>query len=270
MSSKMIAVGMSVYKNDCPSALKDSIDSILNQSYRKFELFIEVDGTVPSGIKNVLSIFNDCNFVHINFNQNNLGLAHRMNEIISSVKEEFIFFARMDADDIARNDRFIKQVQFLNSHPDIDIVGSDVIEFNNNNSDCFYKKMDSDHESMINNVIKRCPFNHPSVMMRSSVFDVAKYNSSLMNTQDYYLWVDLAVLGYKFSNINEPLLKFRVDENFHSRRGVKKALNDLRSRLYAMKHLRLFTLRNVIHTFALFFLRMSPSYIKKIAYKKLR
>ncbi|MDV5059493.1 glycosyl transferase, partial [Vibrio diabolicus] len=120
-------------------------------------------------------------------------------------------------------------------------------------------------------IIKRCPFNHPSVMFRMSVFeDGFRYKSELMNTQDYYLWVDLLAAGKNFANINEPLLMFRINESFHSRRGFKKAMNDLNSRIYAFKKLDVLNLSNIIHTISLFLLRIAPTSIKKWAYKTLR
>jgi hypothetical protein len=94
--------------------------------------------------------------------------------------------------------------------------------------------------------------------------------SSLKNTQDYYLWVDLVKDGCLFANINETLLKFRIDENFHQRRGLKKAMNDLKSRLYSFKILKNYSISNVLHVILLFILRVSPAWIKKLAYKKLR
>ncbi|MCV5855842.1 glycosyl transferase 2 family protein, partial [Escherichia coli] len=86
----------------------------------------------------------------------------------------------------------------------------------------------SEHNSLVNNIVKRCPFNHPSVMFRIDVFEEhnLKYKDELQNTQDYYFWVDAIKSGLKLANINEPLLKFRIDDKFHSRRGVKKAKND--------------------------------------------
>jgi hypothetical protein len=128
------------------------------------------------------------------------------------------------------------------------------------------------NEILVKNIIKKCPFNHPTVMFRTTVFlnSNVRYKAELMNTQDYYLWVDLVKAGYLFANINEPLLKFRIDENFHTRRGLKKAINDLKARFYAFKVLRNFSMSNLLHVTLLFALRISPATIKKIAYKKLR
>lgn len=68
--------------------------------------------------------------------------------------------------------------------------------------------MPETHHELIKSIVKRSPFIHPSVMFRGSVVEHIRYNDSLMNTQDYYLWIDLLSKKYKFHNIQQPLLFF--------------------------------------------------------------
>lgn len=267
-----IAVALSIYKTDKIEYVKQSINSILRQTYNNFDLYIKVDGNVSDDI---CVFLNDLKYnnVFIDFYSENRGLAFRLNQIIDTIveKKTYQFIARMDADDISELNRFQEQITFLLDNPDVDIIGSDVIEIDENGNETFYKKMDSKFEDIKNRIIKRCPFNHPSVMFRVEVFyDGFRYNSNLMNTQDYYLWVDLLAGGKVFSNINKPLLKFRVNDSFHSRRGINKAINDVKSRLYAFKKLDVINFSNIIHVISLFVLRISPANVKKIAYKYLR
>ncbi|EAS44646.1 glycosyl transferase [Photobacterium profundum] len=272
--SNKIAVAMSIYKSDSVNFVEASIDSILHQSYSSFDLFIEVDGEVSNELKKLLIRYSCFSNVFINFNVTNLGLAYRLNEIIEKVilKNCYTFLARMDADDISVTKRFEKQVQFLLDNPDISVVGSDVVEITNDGVEIFYKKMASKHEDLSRNIIRKCPFNHPTVMFNLRVFneDGYRYKSELKNTQDFYLWVDLLSGGKRFANINEPLLKFRIDADFHHRRGFNKAVNDFNSRLYAFKKLNVLTVRNIFHTGLLFILRISPAFIKSLAYKYMR
>lgn len=268
-----VAVIMSVYKSDTEKNLKESVQSILMQSYSSIDIFIQVDGWVSDNICELLNEYNENSNISIFFNENNEGLATRLNDSINKAIQVggYDYIARMDADDICHPDRFKKQVEFLINNPDISVVGSDVQEISENGEDLFYKKMDASHDELARKIIKKCPFNHPSVMFRMSVFEEGfRYKSELMNTQDYYLWVDLLAAGKKFANINEPLLKFRINDSFHTRRGFKKAMNDLRSRIYAFKKLDVLTLNNVIHTTSLFLLRIAPTSVKKWAYKNLR
>ncbi|WP_234915337.1 glycosyltransferase [Aeromonas veronii] len=265
---------MSIYCKDTLDNIKESISSILTQSYTKIMLLVQVDGFVENEVNVYLNHLSTRDpRVKVFFNDNNQGLAYRMNQLIDIlvVCPDVKYVARMDADDISINTRLEKQVNFLDINFDVDVLGSDVIEINAKGQPVFYKRMSSEHSEIQKNIIKKCPFNHPTVMFRKEVFmGGIRYNNKLMNTQDYYLWVDLLAAGMKFANINEPLLYFRVDESFHSRRGWKKAINDLNSRLYAFKNLDVINFGNIVHTVCLVTLRLSPSFLKKLVYKYCR
>ncbi|WP_409579519.1 glycosyltransferase [Vibrio owensii] len=273
MGCKKVAVALSVYKTDDIDHLHQAIESIKNQTYINFHVFIQVDGPVKVEVEQLLQKYDLDDRFTITFNRENMGLAKRLNDIIelAILDGGFGFFARMDADDICELYRFEKQVAYLEDNHDVDVLGSDVWEISSSGEKVFYKSMSSSHRDLVRDIIKKCPFNHPSVMFRMSVFDENfRYKSELMNTQDYYLWIDLIEGGKIFSNINEPLLNFRINDDFHNRRGFKKAFNDLDSRLYAFKKLNNLNVSNLFHTIALFILRISPPSIKKLAYKKLR
>ncbi|EOW3939360.1 glycosyltransferase [Vibrio parahaemolyticus] len=268
-----IAVAMSVYKSDKLSYLVESVNSILEQEYEAFHIYIEVDGTISPDVKSYLNSL-DPKKTTITFHQENKGLATRLNQAIDKILQsgQFSYIARMDSDDISDRSRFREQVDFLSQNRDIYVLGTDVIEIDNENNPVHHKYMESNSDKIKNNIIKKCPVNHPSVMFRVEFFHKFKlrYKDNLMNTQDYYLWVDAIDKGLKISNLNKPLLKFRIDENFHKRRGLKKSINEFNSRFYAMKKLSMFSLGNVLHTILLLSLRLSPEPIKKFAYKYMR
>ncbi|QCI72093.1 MULTISPECIES: glycosyltransferase [Vibrio] len=270
--SRLVGVAMSVYKSDRADFLRLALDSILDQVNVRLNLYLHIDGEVDNLILSLLGEYEARSNVRIYRHDENLGLATRLNESIEqAISDEVDFIARMDADDISKLDRFDKQISYLESDTSIDVVGSDVVEISEAGEELFYKSMASDHETLALNIIKKCPFNHPSVMFRVRVFkDGFRYDNELKNTQDYYLWVDLLSSGYLFANINEPLLYFRVNDTFHSRRGLKKAINDCKSRFYAFSKLNNVSLSNVIHVVKLFILRLAPRPIKVLAYKLFR
>lgn len=277
MNFGKIAVALSIYRNDKLHYIKESITSIIKQTYINYDIYIMVDGEISYDVRCYLESlsFNFPN-IYVFFKKNNKGLAYRLNQIIKKIinKKEYSYIARMDADDISVPERFEKQVMFLEQNKDISVVGCDVLEIDSNGVVLFYKKMRSKHCDIVRDIIKRCPFNHPSVMFNLAKFpndSFIFYNEKLMNTQDYYLWIDLLANGHLFHNINEPLLYFRVDDNFHDRRGVKKVMNELKSRLYALHKLdNLATPVNILYILLLVSLRLSPKFIKKIAYGKFR
>lgn len=273
ISIPKVAVAMSVYKSDKLSYLVQAVNSILEQEYEYYHIYIEVDGIVSSDVKAYLNSLDSAQ-VTITFHRKNKGLATRLNQAIEKILQsgQFSYIARMDSDDISDSSRFREQVNFLSKNQDVYVLGTDVIEIDNENSPIYRKHMESDSDKIRHNIIKKCPVNHPSVMFRVELFKKFKlrYQDNLMNTQDYYLWVDVIDKGLKISNLNIPLLRFRIDENFHKRRGLKKSMNEFNSRVYAMKKLSIFSLGNVVHTVLLLSLRLSPEPIKKLAYRYMR
>lgn len=272
IDSNYVAVIMSVYKNDKAEWLDSSINSILEQTYSKVKLFIAVDGPVPDGITSLLKNHQSNPKVDVFYFDECKGLATRLNFLIEHALSDsnVRYIARMDADDISHKGRIKRQVRYIDSN-NIDVLGSSVIEIDEKGNHVFFKKAEVEDSVLKRNIILRCPFNHPSVIFQRTVFDDGyRYDASLLNTQDYKLWVDLALDGYTFGNHQEPLLFFRVSSDFHSRRNLKKARNDFEQRVVAMKKLKIVNLRNVTHTVLLLILRISPESVSKFAYKYLR
>ncbi|WP_429140939.1 glycosyltransferase [Aeromonas veronii] len=269
-----IAVIMSVYSSDKALYLDASLNSIFSQSYQFFDIYLQVDGDVDIALRDVIDLYcNRFSNLSVEYFDSNMGLAWQLNRAITRLRNagDYQFIARMDADDICFPDRFKIQIDYFKSNPSVAVLGSSILEFYEDGR-TFVKLMHKEHVLLAENIIKRCPFNHPTVMFNMLVlsFDDIEYDPSLMNTQDYYLWVDLLAKGFIFSNISVPLLKFRVNSNFHSRRGIKKAKNEFFSRVYAMKKLGVFNFTNVTHTLKLFALRLSPQVVKEFAYKHFR
>ncbi|MEI8597180.1 glycosyltransferase family A protein [Vibrio sp. M60_M31a] len=106
----------------------DSIKSILLQSFNDFELILIDDGSSDDSLT-VAKSFSDPRIVVVSDNLN-LGLPARLNQIVNLSRGEYI--ARMDADDLVSLERLVKQVQFLDENPDIDIVSTGICSISNN------------------------------------------------------------------------------------------------------------------------------------------
>ncbi|MDF0533022.1 glycosyltransferase [Shewanella sp. A32] len=272
--TKSIAVVMSIYREDRPEWLFASLNSLYEQTISDFDIFLQVDGSISPDLKKVVSDFElKYTNLFVEFFEENRGLAFQLNRAISRLSHNgtYKFIARMDADDICFKNRFEKQLDFFSKNPTVAICGAGVIEF----SECgsvFEKRLPSHHEVLIKNIIRRCPFSHPTVMFNLSVINVSDifYDEKLMNTQDYYLWVDLVAKNYIIGNCQDILLRFRKSSDFFSRRGFGKAKNDLLSRFYAMRKLHQISVVNIFFSIALFGLRISPSFIKKFLYSRFR
>jgi len=268
-----LVILMSVYRNDRLEYLKQSFASILQQSYKQFDVFVKYDGPIDLQIDEYLSSIND-ERITLFKRKENCGLATSLNELIEAAlhKKQYDYCARMDADDICRPDRFMKQIDYLESHNEVDIISSWCEEIDEKNNTLFVKKLPPDDATLKRDIIKRNPFNHPAVMARLKIFeDGFRYDPEANLVEDYKLWTTLAVNGYTFANIQEPLLKFRVDQDFYRRRaGLRKAVVEFKIKIKAMKTLKDYRLSNFIYLFAYFIMRISPTYIIRKLYTFLR
>jgi glycosyltransferase involved in cell wall biosynthesis len=119
-----VAVILPVYKNDRDDYLNLAVESILNQTYKDFHLFIGVDGQVGESLTNYLKLEAQQSKVSVIWYKENRGLACVLNDMFDLCFENgYEYIARMDADDISAPNRLEKQMKFLYFHTDIDVVG---------------------------------------------------------------------------------------------------------------------------------------------------
>ena len=132
----------------------------------------------------------------------------------------FDWVARMDADDVSGSQRFEKQIAVIESAPDVDIIGSYVLEVSNTASTpAKLRRCPTSHKDLVRYAKKRCPFNHPTVMFKKEAIIRAGNYLGYRNYQDYELWVRLIQSGAKCLNIAEPLVTMKLDQGLIGRRG---------------------------------------------------
>jgi len=272
MNNELVSIIMSVYDGDSPEFLIESIQSIIDQDYDNIEIIL-----IGDGVKNTLlissieSIVNNNKKVIRYFPQDiNLGLASCMNKAIDLSKGEFL--ARMDADDIMERNRITLQSDFLRLNSEIDIVGSYIMEFNLDSGTNKLIRYPLMHVDMQKSFGRRNPLAHPSVMFKRSFFNKSgKYPLDTLTDEDTILWLRAFLNGCRFANIDLPLTKMRVSNDFFSRRkGVKKGLNDLNNRILVISRLNL-PFVNYLYALGRFFLQTLPfAKVKEFAYNNFR
>ena len=229
----MLAVLMSIYQKDQLLHVSKAIISVINQTYVFCHIYIQIDGPVNNEIIEFLhSCTNSVFFVYER--DKNRGLAVSLNELLNIVlTKEYEYIARMDADDISMPERFVKQIAFMNSHPDIDCLGTWAIEIDDDGKEYFRKKMPITHEECLELFKKRDCMIHPTVMFRRSYFEKAGlYPEDTYFGEDTMMWAKGFKSGCKFANVPEYLFKFRLDSNFFERRrGWKHAKS-----IYTLRH----------------------------------
>lgn len=211
-----ISVIMPVYNGAL--YLKEAVDSILNQSFEDFEFIIVNDGSADNSAE-IIESYNDNRIHFLNYTENK-GYTNRLNEGLKISRGKYI--ARMDSDDISTQDRFQKQFNFLEKHPDISVCGS-FIRFIGNETKYKNWVLDTDHEALKLGLLFNNVFCHPSVMLRKSVLDENQlaYNINFEPAEDYELWVRISCIS-KIYNLPEVLLFYRAGDHQISQKQNSK------------------------------------------------
>lgn len=268
-----VAVIMSVHASVPLEFLKLALESVLRQTYPNVHPFVVCDGPVGRDVAEYLGGFPPGTLRLIHFERNR-GLPSALNAMLDVVIQEnrFEFVARMDADDVSEPERFERQVEFMLTHPDVGLVGTWCTEIDEAGQELFVKKLPTSHAEMIRFMAVRSPLVHPSVLARTSIFAGGiRYDPTLRQAQDYDLWSRLAAAGVRMANVPDPLLRFRVDRNFYTRRtGRERAFREARMKYEHLVRFRLRSPRNLALLGGLLLLRLAPTWVKKLAYRTLR
>ena len=266
-----VAVMLPVYNNDNTAYLAKATESILYQTYRYVHLYIGVDGPVGYELHESLDLLDRHNMVDIVWFPENRGLACVLNDLVDICKKEgYVYYARMDADDVSVNDRFERQIKFLEEHPEVDVVGGAINEINGDGvSRGKHVEYPLTHEECRKFFRYRDCLAHPAVMFRARYFEKVPngYRPEYRKNQDTMLWYDGFLNGCVFANLKETVLNFRVNDDFYKRRnGWKRAIQMLRDRLKINKALG-YDISANLFAMAMFCMTISPSWVKKVSYK---
>lgn len=271
-----IAVILPVYKKDKVEYLNKAIESIVFQTYKGYHIYVGVDGPVDNDIKDYLGLIENQSKASVVWFEENRGLACVLNDLLDiCIKEGYEYIARMDADDISMMDRFEKQMEYLQAHPDIDVVGGAIKEIDEKgqyrNKTIVYPESPAECRVFFS---KRNPHAHPAVLFRKSFFDKLngkKYRPEYRQNQDTMLWYDGLMAGTQHANIPDVVLNFRITNAMFKKRrnGWEFAKKQFKDRLMINKGLG-YGWKADVYGFAMFCMLVSPVWVKKIAYRVLR
>lgn len=196
-----ISVIMSAYNSE--KYIAEAIDSVLNQTYSNFELIITDDASSDK-TAGIISEFADPRIKMVK-NEKNRGLTANLNSMIAIATGDYI--ARIDSDDVCRQDRLEKEIHFLERHKDIYMVCSYIRLFGNR-SGIQRKRIDWEYiraDLLFENFVP-----HSTVMFRND--GKFKYNEAFDGVEDYELWERMVGEGEKIAIIPKPLVNYRVHE----------------------------------------------------------
>lgn len=230
-----ISVIMGIY--NCASTLTEALDSLLAQTYQNFKVIMCDDGSIDNTYE-VAKLYADkySNFILLK-NEENKGLNYTLNRCLQYVDTELV--ARMDGDDISLPNRFEEEVSVLDRYPEIAIVSTAMIHFDEH-GDFRTSKMIEFPKKI--DFIKGTPFCHATCMVRKEAYDAVggySVDEKLLRVEDYHLWFKMYAKGYKGYNILKPLYKMRDDRAAISRRKFKYRINEARVIYAGIKEFKL-------------------------------
>lgn len=202
-----------------------AIDSMLSQTYQNFELIIVNDASTDNSLEIIKSYQKQYSkkIKIINLLKNlNCGGDACANEGLKIAQGKYI--ARMDADDVALPTRLEKQVRFLEKHQNIFLVGASAYTINSHNEVTGEKNEPSSNKEIYNNYSIFHPLIHPTCTFRRFLKngEPFKYQIAYKSNNDYLTFFKLICSGYKFANLQEKLLFYRVHSESNTFRNVKK------------------------------------------------
>ena len=226
METVEISVIMGVFSGSNTNELDRAVNSILTQTYKDFEFIIYDDGSNAKASEFIRELKNRDNRIIIIGSEENNGLAFSLNKCLDKAKGRYI--ARMDDDDISMTERFEKQREFLENHPEFDFCGCNAEVFDEHGEWGITKR--PEHPTA-KDYLKFSPYIHPTVMYRrATLMENGGYSvrKETLKCEDYEIFMRLYRTGFVGCNMQQVLFKYHVDrESYHAR--------DFKFRLYEAK-----------------------------------
>ncbi len=201
----MISVVMSCYNAE--RWLHEAINSVLRQTFSDFEFILINDGSSDDTLTILHSYASEDSRIIV-VDKKNTGLADSLNIGIQRAKGRWV--ARVDADDICELNRFQKQVEFVNTEPDVVFVGTGLttIDYQGAKKNVF--SYPADHLTLLQNLISSQKFPpHSSAFYRADIFrSIGGYRGRIRRAEDLDLWLRLSEVG-KLACLEEPLVQIR-------------------------------------------------------------
>lgn len=268
-----ISVIMSTYHKERPSYLDESIRSIWTEQLRKpDEIILVEDGPLTDGLNAIINAWKKelGDTLTIVPKPRNEGLAAALNDGIAIAKGDLI--ARMDSDDRSMPNRFLLQEQYMEKHPEVDILGGAIQEFNDEGSLHNVRRYPSTMEDVLKTMYRVSPLAHPTVVFRRRLFDSGiRYSSKYHICEDVTMWYDAVAANHTINNIDDIVLFFRRNNAMMNRRSHEKAWSEFNAYNDGIRKVYgVFTYKYIFSFMRLCFRLMPSSFILSIYNSKFR
>lgn len=213
---------MGIY--NCAPYLVEALDSLYAQTYQNFKIILCEDGSSDDTYQVAADYAAKRDNIVLLRNERNMGLNYTLNRCLECADTEYV--ARMDGDDISLPDRFEKEINFLDEHPEFAVVSGPMIYFDEKGD---FRIGRGRGEINKKDFVNGSPLAHAPCMGRTSAFKAVEgytVDEKLLGVEDYHLWFKLVSFGYKLFMIDEPIYKMRDDRGAMARRTWRRRINE--------------------------------------------
>jgi glycosyltransferase involved in cell wall biosynthesis len=220
---KKLAVLLPSY--NAASYVEESIESILNQTFPDFDLYVYDDCSTDNTAE-VVSKYTDSR-VFYRKNESNLGIAKTLNKGLETLLPHYEYIARMDADDWSYPERFQKQLDYLQEHPEVVLCGTQgywIKDITQHPISAWEYPVS--HQYIKPYLLFSASFGHSSVVFRAVFFKKHdfRYNETIRTCEDWDLWIRISRIG-KVVNLSDFLMKYQILDNSNHRAPEKMKLH---------------------------------------------
>lgn len=227
MKKSKVSVIMPVYNGE--RYIREAIKSILNQTYKNFELLIIDDCGQDKSMDIVRAYAKIDDRIRIIYNRSNKGIAYSRNVGLDVCDGEYI--AIMDDDDYAFNYRLSKQVEFLDNNPQYDVVGGKA-KWIDGEGRVIKPEIDllKDEKKIKTMFLFFNIFNNSEVMFRKEIVDKynIRYEDGLLGMEDFKFWIRVSKIS-AISNIDDLILLHRMTPNNETNRVMNEKQDERRN-----------------------------------------
>jgi glycosyltransferase involved in cell wall biosynthesis len=261
-----LSVLMSVYDRETPDHLRQCLDSLVIQTLPADEVVIVEDGPLGEKLNATIAAYRKLLPIVSLPLPIRVGLGAALRAGVYNCQGEYV--ARMDSDDVCVPERFQRQINFLESNREIDVVGSAIAEFEHEcSAPRAIRLLPAAGPALRRFAKSRTPMNHMTVVFRKASVVAAGNYESCQGFEDYHLWARMLTLGYRLHNMNEILVYARCGNGMQGRRG---GLAYLKGEIEFQSFLRKMGLLDAAGSFLNILMRgpirLAPEFVRSLCY----
>lgn len=266
---RSVAILMPIVDRDPPAHVRTAIESLQGQTYRPIDIHLMLSGPLPPELETAVNRYaTDARF-HLHRVPERRPVGVNLNGLLDLTLGRYDYYARMDSDDEALPERIAKQVAYMEAHPEVDVLGGAIVDMDERGRELKHVRYPLAHDGIVRMFRTRTPLAHPTVLFRPSFFDKAgRYPARPL--EDGLYWMRAIIRGCRFANLPDVLVRLRRSDAMLLRRsGLRTNWEELKIRVTINRTLG-FGLSAYLYGLATFAAQMSPLWLKKILYDRLR